>query len=56
MKKPILTTSVVAVAIIIGIFVVLVQNNDDVKISDFESSDSFSAKISVTTTTNVIQI
>ena len=54
MKKPILAASVVAVAIIIGISVVLVQNNDNVKINDFESSDSFSAKISVTTTTNVI--
>lgn len=54
MKKPILAASVVAVAIIIGISVVLVQNNDDVKINDFESSDSFSEKISVTTTTNVI--
>ena len=54
MKKPILAASIVAVAIIIGISVVLVQNNDDVKINDFESSDSFSEKISVTTTTNVI--
>ena len=54
MKKSILAASVVAVAIIIGISVVLVQNNDDVKINDFESSDSFSEKISVTTTTNVI--
>ena len=54
MKKPILAASIVAVAIIIGISVVLVQNNDDVKINDFESSDSFSEKIAVTTTTNVI--
>ena len=37
MKKPILAASVAAVAIIIAISVVLVQNNDDVKINDFET-------------------
>ena len=54
MKKSILTGSIVLVAIIIGISVVLIQNNDDSKINDIENSNSFSQKIVVTTTTNVI--
>jgi len=54
MKKSILTGSIVLVAIIIGISVVLIQNNDDSKINDIENSNNFSQKIVVTTTTNVI--
>jgi len=54
MKKPILTASIAAVAIIIGISVVFVENNNDVKINDLENSDGISEKIIVTTTTNVI--
>ena len=54
MKKSFLTGSIVLVAIIIGISVVLIQNNDDSKINDIENSNSFSQKIVVTTTTNVI--
>ncbi|MGB1524331.1 MAG: metal ABC transporter solute-binding protein, Zn/Mn family, partial [Nitrosopumilus sp.] len=54
MKKPILTASIAAVAIIIGISVVFVENNNDVKINDLENSDGISKKIIVTTTTNVI--
>ena len=54
MKKPILTASIAAVAIIIGISVVFVENNNDVKINDLENSDDISEKIIVTTTTNVI--
>lgn len=54
MKKPILTASITAVAIIIGIYVVFVENNNDVKINDLENSDGISEKIIVTTTTNVI--
>ena len=54
MKKSILTGSIVLVAIIIGISVVLIQNNDDSKINDIENSNSISQKIVVTTTTNVI--
>ncbi len=54
MKKPILTASIAAVAIIIGISVVFVENNNDVKINDLKNSDGISEKIIVTTTTNVI--
>ena len=54
MKKPILTASIAVVAIIIGISVVFVENNNDVKINDLENSDGISEKIIVTTTTNVI--
>ena len=54
MKKPILTASIAAVAIIIGISVVFVENNNDEKINDLENSDGISEKIIVTTTTNVI--
>ena len=54
MKKSILTGSIVLIAIIIGISVVLIQNNDDSKINDIENSNNFSQKIVVTTTTNVI--
>ncbi len=54
MKKPILTASITAVAIIIGISVVFVENNNDVKINDLKNSDDVSEKIIVTTTTNVI--
>ncbi|MGB1430077.1 MAG: metal ABC transporter solute-binding protein, Zn/Mn family, partial [Nitrosopumilus sp.] len=50
----ILTASITAVAIIIGISVVFVENNNDVKINDLENSDGISEKIIVTTTTNVI--
>ncbi len=54
MKKSILAGSIVLVSIIIGISVVLIQNNDDSKINDIENSNIFSQKIVVTTTTNVI--
>ena len=54
MKKPILTASIAVVAIIIGISVIFVENNNDVKINDLENSDGISEKIIVTTTTNVI--
>ena len=54
MKKSILTGTIVLIAIIIGISVTFVQNNDDVKINDFESSNDYSEKIAITTTTNVI--
>ena len=54
MKKSILTGTIVLIAIIIGISVIFVQNNDDVKINDFESSNDYSEKIAITTTTNVI--
>ena len=35
MKKSILTASIAVVAIIIGISVIFVENNNDVKINDF---------------------
>jgi len=54
MKKSILAGTIVLIAIIIGISVTFVQNNDDVKINDFESSNDYSEKIAITTTTNVI--
>ena len=54
MKKPILTASIAVVAIIIGISVIFVENNNDVKINDLKNSDGISEKIIVTTTTNVI--
>ena len=54
MKKPILTASIAVVAIIIGISVIFVENNNDVKINDLKNSDDISEKIIVTTTTNVI--
>ena len=54
MKKSVLTGTIVLIAIIIGISVIFVQNNDDVKINDFESSNDYSEKIAITTTTNVI--
>ena len=54
MKKPILIASIAVVAIIIGISVIFVENNNDVKINDLKNSDGISEKIIVTTTTNVI--
>ena len=54
MKKPILVGTIVIVAILIGISAIFVQNNDDAKINDIESPDSYSEKIAITTTTNVI--
>ena len=54
MKKSILTASIAVVAIIIGISVIFVENNNDVKINDLKNSDGISEKIIVTTTTNVI--
>ena len=54
MKKPILAGTIVLIAIIIGISVIFVQNNDDVQINDFEISNDYSEKIAITTTTNVI--
>ena len=36
MKKPILTASIAVVAIIIGISVIFVENNNDVKINDLK--------------------
>ena len=54
MKKPILTGAIVIVAILVGISAIFVQNNDDAKINDIESPDSYSEKIAITTTTNVI--
>ena len=54
MKKSVLTGTIVLIAIIIGISFIFVQNNDDVKINDFESSNDYSEKIAITTTTNVI--
>ena len=54
MKKPILTGAIVIVAILIGISAIFVQNNDDAKINDIENPDSYSEKIAITTTTNVI--
>ena len=54
MKKPILVGTIVIVAILIGISAIFVQNNDDAKINYIESPDSYSEKIAITTTTNVI--
>ena len=54
MKKPILAGTIVIVAILIGISAIFVQNNDDAKINHIESPDSYSEKIAITTTTNVI--
>ena len=54
MKKTILVGIIVIVAILIGISAIFVQNNDDAKINDIESPDSYSEKIAITTTTNVI--
>ena len=54
MKKPILVGTIVIVAILIGISAIFVQNNDDAKINDIENPDSYSEKIAITTTTNVI--
>ena len=54
MKKPILVVTIVIVAILIGISAIFVQNNDDAKINYIESPDSYSEKIAITTTTNVI--
>ena len=54
MKKPILVGTIVIVAILIGISAIFVQNNDDAKINHIESPDSYSEKIAITTTTNVI--
>ena len=54
MKKPILAGTIVIVAILIGISAIFVQNNDDAKINHIESSDNYSEKIAITTTTNVI--
>ena len=54
MKKPILVGTIVIVAILIGISALFVQNNDDAKINYIESPDSYSEKIAITTTTNVI--
>ena len=54
MKKPVLTGTVVIIAIIIGISILIVQDNGNVKINDIESSNIHSEKIVITTTTNVI--
>ena len=54
MKKPILVGTIVIVTILIGISAIFVQNNDDAKINYIESPDSYSEKIAITTTTNVI--
>ena len=54
MKKPLLTGTIVIVAILIGFSTLLIQNNDDVKINDIDRSNRYSEKITITTTTNVI--
>ena len=54
MKKPILVGTIVIVAIFIGISAIFLQNNDAAKINHIESPDSYSEKIAITTTTNVI--
>ena len=54
MKKPLLTGTIVIVAILIGFSTLLIQNNDDVKINDIDRSNNYSEKITITTTTNVI--
>ena len=48
MKKPLLTGTIVIVAILIGFSTLLIQNNDDVKINDIDRSNSYSEKITIT--------